>query len=52
MNEKPKTKSRFKSQPRRKELRSTIITIRAPAHPFKKINTERNPSNANGSYTQ
>jgi hypothetical protein len=41
MNEKPKTKSRLKSQPRRKELRSTI---RTPAHPFKQINTERNPS--------
>lgn len=43
MNEKPETKSRLKSQPRRKELRSTIITIRAPARPFKKINTKRNP---------
>lgn len=43
MNEKPKTKSRLKSQPRRKELRSTIITIRTPAHPFQENKHRKKP---------
>jgi hypothetical protein len=43
MNEKPKTKSRLKSQPRRKELRTTIITIRTPAHPFQENKHRKKP---------
>jgi hypothetical protein len=52
ISEKPETKSRLKSQPGRNKLQSTIINISSSTPPFKKTKTERNPSNANGSYTQ